>query len=223
LETVVQTNFPDIEPTRIVALVEGIEPKDYAPGTNVCTMGRSKKCQIVVPSDFRIVSKVHAMIERRGTSHILADNHSMNGTFVNRVRIHEPYILEHEDTIGLGSPNPLFQFLDPGADVDTTLPVCHLYYEEKTRSFYLKQQPLDLTPNEWKLLLLLYEHIGAVCERERCAQSVWGHNFAPGMDADALDRVVSNLRKKFRQIDPTTNLIQTRSKMGYQLLPELEV
>jgi DNA-binding response OmpR family regulator len=37
------------------------------------------------------------------------------------------------------------------------------------------------------------------------------------MDADALDRAIANLRAQLRQVDPDSDLIQTRRGLGYVL------
>lgn len=69
--------------------------------TDVCTLGRSPTCQIVVQN--KIVSRLHARIELdEGRRYILHDAESANGTFVNGHRISEPYLLRDGDEIGLG-------------------------------------------------------------------------------------------------------------------------
>jgi DNA-binding response OmpR family regulator len=85
--------------------------------------------------------------------------------------------------------------------------------------FALGGQAIDLTPNEFRLLRFLHQRAGRVCTREQCAEAIWGSDYVPGMDADALDRVVSNLRGKLRRHDPEVDLLRTRSGIGYELVP----
>jgi DNA-binding response OmpR family regulator len=84
-------------------------------------------------------------------------------------------------------------------------------------TFYLEERPLSLTPQQFRLLSHLYQHAGEVCTRERCAEAIWGRDYDPGMDADALDRAIANLRAQLRQVDPDSDLIQTRRGLGYVL------
>jgi hypothetical protein len=39
----------------------------------------------------------------------------------------------------------------------------------------------------------------------------------PGRDVGSLDRVVSDLRGRIRDVDPSANPIETRSSLGYLL------
>ncbi len=84
-------------------------------------------------------------------------------------------------------------------------------------TFSFDGQPLDLPPTQHRLLLHLYHHAGSICTREQCAQALWGRDYAPGADADALDRTISKLRQQLRQIDPNVTLIETRRGVGYCL------
>ncbi|MCC6791778.1 MAG: winged helix-turn-helix domain-containing protein, partial [Thermomicrobiales bacterium] len=70
-----------------------------------------------------------------------------------------------------------------------------------------------------RLLRLLHDRAGLLCPRHECAAAIWGTDYLPGMDAGALDRVVSNLRRKLREVDPAADLILTRPALGYELRP----
>lgn len=203
-------------PVRLVAMTEyvaDIQPSDYLLETDVCTIGRSPICQIVVQR--QLVSRLHARIERSGLRFLLHDANSANGTFVNNRRINEPFLLTDRDVIGLGASAGLIRFLD----TDTTfVPTTRLRYDERALRFFLGQQPLELPPTQFKLLLHLYQHPGDVCTRDSCAIAIWGRDYDPGMDADALDRIVTNLRSQLRQIDPKADFINTRRGVGYELI-----
>jgi DNA-binding response OmpR family regulator len=196
------------------ALDEMVQPVEYVLQAESCTLGRSAECDIVV--DYKIVSRLHARIERQGPHYLLHDLNSANGTFVNGHRIHEPHLLRDKDVISLGETRqPLLQFNDPD---DTAIPPGRLDYNPQTMMFFLNEQPVELTPAEFRLLHHLFQYAGDVCTREACARAVWVRDYNPLRSASALDRVMANLREKLRQIDPVAaDLIETRRGLGYVL------
>jgi len=197
---------------RLLGLHPDVRPDDLLLEGDVCTIGRSPMCQIVVQRN--TVSRMHARVEREGPRYLLRDAGSANGTFVNGQAISGPHLLKDNDTIGLGSPAELLRFFDPDP---TVVPTGRLRYDERTLTFYLGAEPLDLTQSQLRLLRHLYQRCGEVCTRESCAAAIWGRDYDPGVDADALDRAVSNLRSIMRQIDPDADLIKTRRGIGYLL------
>jgi DNA-binding response OmpR family regulator len=197
---------------QLFALHEDIQPQEYTFSEATCILGRSQECHIVIP---RItVSRVHAQIERKAGRHVLSDAGSVNGTFINSRRIAEPHLLNNHDVIGLGSTTALLRFVDPDPTVGW---VKQLVYDERTMTFFLKQQKLNLPPTIFRLLLHLYQHAGQVCDRESCAQAIWGRNYNPELDTAALDRALTKLRSHIREIDPDREWIQTRRGVGYML------
>lgn len=199
-------------PARLLALQEDVEPGESVLVADVYTLGRSPLCQIVVPRS--TVSRLHAKIERDGPRYQLVDAGSANGTFVNGKRVQAPYLLSDRDLIGLGAATAILRFVDPDP---TVIPVTRLRYDERTMTFTLGNTPLDLTPAQYRLLHHLYQFAGEVCTRESCAAALWGHDYDPGMDADALDRAFSTLRSQLRRADPAADLIETRRGLGYIL------
>jgi DNA-binding response OmpR family regulator len=169
-------------------------------------------CHIVV--SLNTVSRLHAKIERDGPRYVLSDANSANGTFVNGRRIREPHLLEDDDRVGLGTETALLHFEDP----DTTVQIiARLRYDREALTFFLNQKPLNLTPTQFQLLRHLYQHVGSICTRKSCAEVIWGRDYDPGLDADALDKAVSNLRRKLRKVDPEADLIETRRGVGFVL------
>ena len=191
---------------------QDVLPTEYCLETDVCTIGRWPTCQIVVHQS--IVSRLHARIERAGPHYVLSDAGSVNGTFVNGQQIHEPHLLQRDDLIGLGSPKPLFRFYDP--DPTLSLPR-RLRYDERAMTFFLGSKPVPLTQLEFRLLLHLYQHAGEVCMYASCAHAIWGRDYQPGLDAGALEQVISRVRRKLRRAHPTADLIETRRGLGYVL------
>jgi len=198
--------------SRLLAMQDDIQPSEYELTEESCQIGRLSPCQIVVPRS--IVSRLHARVQRDGPRYLLQDLGSSNGTFVNGRRIHQTHLLTNRDTIGLGAATAMLRFVDPEA---TEVPVGQIRYHEQLMLFYLGQDPIDLPPTQFRLLRHLYHHAGEVCTREQCAEAIWGSDYAPGLDADALDRTISNLRGHLRRLNPRADLIKTRPGQGYLL------
>jgi DNA-binding response OmpR family regulator len=200
---------------RLVALVDDVAPAELLLTGAEHTVGRADGCDIVVRR--ATVSRLHARIVREGPRYSLRDAGSANGTFVNGQPLLGAHTLGHRDTIGLGAAGELLRFIDPDP---TVVPSARLRLDERTQIFSLGPVPLELQPGQFKLLLHLYRHLGELCTRESCAQAVWGRDYDPGLDADALDRIVSNLRGAIRRADASAELIQTRRGLGYTLLAQ---
>lgn len=199
-------------PAYILALDESVSPQEFLLARESSSIGRSSLCDIVITA--RIVSRIHARVERDGPRYLLVDAGSANGTFVNGARITQPHVLQDNDTIGIGSSLATLRFLDPDP---TYVPSPRLVFDERGMRFLLNHQALDLPQSQLRLLAYLYRNAGALCTRESCAQAIWGRDYDPGMDAGALDRVVANLRSTLREADPETEFIQTRRGAGYVL------
>lgn len=198
---------------RLVATDPDVTPAGIELTADGCTLGRAPSCRVVVPRP--TVSRLHAIVEPDGPRWRLRDAGSANGTFVNGQRLADSRLLADRDAIGLGDPAPLLRFVDPDP---TLVPAARLRYDERAMRFLLADRPLELTPNEFRLLRHLFAHAGSVCSRESCAEAVWGPDYAPGMDADTLDRLLSNLRGKLRRLAPDAEPIRTRPGLGYEFV-----
>jgi DNA-binding response OmpR family regulator len=204
---------PGNQIAQILALAADIQPSEYALAPDVCTIGRSPTCQIVVPRT--TVSRLHARIESAGPRYVLRDAGSANGTFVNNRRIYDQHTLKHYDVIGLGPALALLRFIDPDPTVETA---SRLRYDEHLLTFFLDQQAMDLTPKQFHLLHHLHQHAGDVCTRESCCEAIWGRDYDPGLDSQALDGVVAGVRRQLRQVDPDATFVQTQRGFGYKLV-----
>jgi hypothetical protein len=176
---------------RIIALPtkeQSVAPTEYVLKTDQCRIGRSAGCQIVVQDDRKLVSRLHAEIEYQDMRYVLYDK-SMNGIFVNGQRIHGSHYLEDKDLIGLGIAEASLQFRDPES---TTPARTRLRYDERTMTFFIEQQPLELPPAQFRLLSYLYQHAHTVCTRESCAEAIWGREYDPALDTKALDQASPN-------------------------------
>lgn len=198
---------------QLIRLHDDIQPAESAIAGDICMIGRSPECQIVIPR--KTVSRLHAKVERDGTRYMLTDAGSANGTFVNGRRIAGSHILKNRDAIGLGSALAMLRFIDPDPTFETS---DLIMYDERTMRFFVREQALDLTPTQLRLLLHLYQHVGNVCTREGCMEAIWGVDYDRSMDSQVLDGVVSAVRRKLREADPLADCITTRRGIGYELI-----
>ena len=73
--------------------------------TGLFTIGRGEECRLKFDLNERLVSKHHAVIERRADGFYLTDSNSTNGTFVNGTRILQAKLNSH-DVIHFGQGGP---------------------------------------------------------------------------------------------------------------------
>ena len=76
---------------------------------------------------------------------------------------------------------------------------------------------LDLTTQEFQLLLSLAQHAGQVLSREQLLNQVWGYEYYG--DLRVVDAAVKRLRAKLRQAAPQVEAIETVRGVGYKLTP----
>ncbi|OJF11676.1 hypothetical protein BG844_24935 [Couchioplanes caeruleus subsp. caeruleus] len=100
----------------------------------------------------------------------------------------------------------------PGRSTATPVRACGpLTIDLGTREVRVHKIPVSLSPKEYDLLALLAEAPGAVVDRRRILQTVWGPEFAgPGR---TLDFHVASLRRKLG--DPAW--IENRRGVGFRL------
>lgn len=204
---------------RLVALAGDVQPAELILNDAPCEIGRSASRHIIVRRDF--VSRLHAVIERSGERYRLCDAGSANGTFVNGERIVRPHVLKDRDGIGLGDPAPVLQFFDADPTMIRAPQIAsRLRYDADRLRFFIGETPIELTQTQFRLLLHLFQNPNCVCSREACAQAVWGRDYDPGMDAGALDKIVSKLRQRMEQALPGSSaLIRNYRGVGYLLDP----
>ncbi|RNA70317.1 response regulator transcription factor [Alteribacter keqinensis] len=80
---------------------------------------------------------------------------------------------------------------------------------------FLRNQPMELTPKEFELLLYLVNHKGRVLTRDQLLNAVWNYEFVG--DTRIVDVHISHLREK---IEPNTKkpvYIKTIRGLGYKL------
>ncbi|MCB0163906.1 MAG: FHA domain-containing protein [Anaerolineae bacterium] len=198
-------------PPTLIALSEDVKPAEFILGQEVCSIGRASQCNILVLNQ-AVVSRLHAQVTREGLHYLLVDVGSRNGTFVNGRKLHEPYILQAEDQIGLGISTPLLRFNDPNA---TDL-VTAFHFDDRAMLFFWGSNKLELSKNEFRLLYHLYLNADSVCSRQSCAEAIWDR-WTPEDNAN-LDRVIHDIRRKLRKLGLDANqIIENRFGIGYKL------
>jgi two-component system, OmpR family, response regulator len=92
------------------------------------------------------------------------------------------------------------------------LRVGDLVLDLDTREVLRGDQPIELTPKEFKVLEYLMRHVGRVMSRTLITEYAWGYHFDPG--TNIVDVVITHLRKK---VDATHSrkLIGTVRGVGY--------
>lgn len=209
----------DVTTVRLAALTSAISPPELSFSGDRYELGRSALRDVTVRLE--TVSRLHAAVERRADGYWLADLGSANGTFLNGQRLAEPHRLADGDLIGLGGPEPLLRFLEEALTVrreEAAAPAPRLQFDPAGLNFTVDGRPLPLPPTQLRLLHHLVSHAGQVCSRESCAQAAWGRPYDPLLDRDALDKVVSKLRRRLAEADPRLGqALQSRRGEGYML------
>lgn len=93
-----------------------------------------------------------------------------------------------------------------------------LRIDRDAHSVTVADEPIDLTPTEYKLLLLLTERKGRVQARARLLESVW--DAAPDIQTRTVDMHVQRLRTK---LGVAGELIETVRGFGYRIAAKSSV
>ena len=80
----------------------------------------------------------------------------------------------------------------------------------------LNEEPLSLTPTEYKLLCLLARNVGKVLTHTYITEHVWGRSFKS--DVASLRVFMATLRKKLESAPGAPQQIQTHIGVGYRML-----
>jgi DNA-binding winged helix-turn-helix (wHTH) protein len=74
-----------------------------------------------------------------------------------------------------------------------------------------------LTNLEYKLLLLLYGHLGKICDKYQVVQAVWGEDYIDEVDDARIEKLVSRLRQKIEADPANPKYLLTIRGRGYKL------
>lgn len=196
------------------------------------SIGRFMTNDLVIQK--RTVSGHHASIVVRetgaGVGYVLRDHGSTNGTYINGERLRGEQTLYGGEMIGFaGTDLAVLRFIVEPLDVGAT-ETSDLYEAHEERGnrlqyrgeeFYLDGIRLALTPNERRLMQLLYRQAGLCCDRASCARAVWGQS-DPELERHPLDQLIAQLRRaKLQQLpaDPEeSKFIRTIHGRGFLLV-----
>jgi pSer/pThr/pTyr-binding forkhead associated (FHA) protein len=84
-------------PGRYLALAEGAEVVFFAMEGQVTRVGRSRSADLFL--DDTTVSRSHALFVRRGDAVHVLDDHSLNGVWVNGVRVADAELTDGDDVV----------------------------------------------------------------------------------------------------------------------------
>lgn len=191
--------------------------------TSPLTIGRDVDCDIVI-SD-RQVSRFHARVTASGTTAIMEDLGSKNGTYIHGKMVTEPETLQDGDTFQVALVQE-FMFLSSDATMPLVgMPVGSserhgmLYLDPRSRRVWVGKDEIipPLSAPQFRLLQLLYEQTGKVVSRDDLVNRVWGAEEAIGVSEQALDALIRRLRERLEQMDREHAYILTVRGHGLRL------
>ncbi|MGO4184141.1 response regulator transcription factor [Paenibacillus sp. TAF43_2] len=89
-----------------------------------------------------------------------------------------------------------------------------LSLDSQAKQVYINQEPINLTPNEYKLLVVMARNAERTLSREQLIDMVMGIDFEG--DARTIDQHVKNLRQKIEEDAKNPMFIQTVFGAGYR-------
>ncbi len=113
-------------------------------------IGRDAECDLTLDSP--LVSRQHARLERSGSTHVLIDLNSTNGTFVNSQRIDRPKELQSGDIVQIGPYRITYQPNEISQVINTQrgrLDALHLTRRVEKDRLILNDVSLSIAPREF--------------------------------------------------------------------------
>jgi len=170
-------------------------------------IGRLSNCDIVTEPTFTSVSQCHCVLRRTKEGWTITDSGtygkgSSYGTYVNDVHLipNEPKLLGPGDELRLGTKiGKYFRFLGEG-----TIPVREpIQLKERLRIDTSKRRilldgrelSLNLTNQEYELVLMLWQRSGEVCTFAEICERIW-----PNEKILSLDSVDADLRVRINTL-----------------------
>jgi two-component system alkaline phosphatase synthesis response regulator PhoP len=105
--------------------------------------------------------------------------------------------------------------LAPSAAEHAAIELGNLRIWPDQREVTLEDEPIDLTPKEFELLMFLLKHHGKVLSRQQLLHGVWDYHFLG--DTRIVDVHVSHLRDKIETNPRDPKWIKTVRNVGYKL------
>lgn len=102
----------------------------------------------------------------------------------------------------------------PAAEPET-IQIGPIRIQPEQREVQIHNQPIELTPKEFELLLFLCKHRGKVLSRQQLLHGVWDYHFIG--DTRIVDVHISHLRDKIEKNARNPEYIVTIRNVGYKL------
>jgi DNA-binding winged helix-turn-helix (wHTH) protein len=182
-------------------------------------IGRGNDCHLILPE--RQVSRHHVRIVHENNRYILHDLGSKNGTHLNGVQIQGSSPLRDGDEVQIALCVKLL-FVGTDATLPLTFeqpePLNNLTLDEKQRSVFVDGRELlpPLSVAQFRLLHMLYEAKGAVCDRDAIVEAVWPGTGGIGVTEQAIDALVRRLRDRLAELDDYNYIVTVRGH-GFRL------
>ena len=185
-------------------------------------IGRGEDCDLVIQD--RQVSRHHARIRNTKDGYLLEDLGSKNGTHVNGSLLNEPVILQDGDEIKVALAVEL-TFIGTEATLPLSftesahLGLGRLRMDVEAHRVWVNDIEVDppISPPQFRLLELLFNHSERVIGREEIASYVWPGTHGVGVSDQAIDALVRRLRDRLSSVDPSHNYVETVRGHGFRL------
>jgi hypothetical protein len=183
-------------------------------------VGRGAECDIVLPE--RQVSRQHIRLTREGAVYMLHDLGSKNGTHLNGRQMTGSVPLKDGDQIQIAlCVTLLFVGTEATLPLNLDLPLApqgNLVLNEELRTVAVRGRELDppLSLAQFRLLKLLFDANGAVCDREAIVETVWPGTEGIGVSEQAIDALVRRLRDRLTEMDEYNYIVTVRGH-GFRL------
>lgn len=186
----------------------------------VTVIGRSADCDLTLESVY--VSRRHARIEFSAGKHLVVDEKSKNGVFVNGKRIAKSQALEPGDEVRIGDASMVYSPLR-GEEESTQLYAdvvvaegAPVRVDPSTWEVWVQGRKLGvrLSLQEFALLSFLCARGGHICTRNELGDAVWGEG---NWDLNMLHRLVHRMREKVEPESTHPRYIVNVPGVGYRL------
>lgn len=184
-------------------------------------IGRAPTCDLVV--DHHRVSRRHAELHNTNDGPALVDLESTNGTYLNGKRV-DPSVahpLRDEDLVQIANVLVL-RIHDPAGTTvgGTTKPYLssRLWLDPATQQVYVQRKAITppLPVQQFQLLQMLHAAEGAIVTRDAIAFALWP-DAAGGVNEAMIDNTVARLRRRLKETNSGTDMIETVRGVGYRL------
>ncbi len=82
------------------------------------------------------------------------------------------------------------------------------------------RQAPTLTQLEYRLIMLLYGHLGKICDKYAVVEAVWGQDYMDEVDDARIEKLISRLRQKLEPDPVNPQYLITVRGRGYKLMDE---